>query len=156
MKVSEALAERADVVRRMGEVKSRATRCARYQEGEEPQESALVLLERYLGLAKRLQVLTTQLNVTNLSTVLPNGMTVTAAIARRDVLSVTRKAVTEIADAAGPESDRYGFGRRRSELASKTDLRIPDLRQQADDLAREYQELDNMIQASNFATDLAG
>jgi len=155
VKVSEALAERADVVRRMGEVKSRAVRCARYQEGEEPQESAIQLLDRYLALARRLRELTVRLNTTNLSTVLPNGISVTAAIARRDVLSVTRKTVSEVADAAGPESDRYGFGRRRSELASKTDLNVPDLRRQADDLAREFRELDNMIQASNFSTDLA-
>jgi hypothetical protein len=44
MKLAEALAERADAVRRVDQLRARVVGSARYQEGEEPAEDAQALL----------------------------------------------------------------------------------------------------------------
>jgi hypothetical protein len=156
MKVSEALSERADLIRAMSAVKARAVAAARYTEGEEPSETAAALLDQHGEMAGRLESLVRRINETNLSTTLPNGMTVTAAIAHRDVLSLRRKALTEVTDAAEPgAADRYGFGqRRRAELATLTALDVKARRRDADRLAAEHRTLDHSIQEANFGTEL--
>lgn len=150
MKLAEALAQRADIQKRMAEVRFRAAQNARYQEGEKPAEDSARLLEEFNRLAGQLASLIRRINRTNLATELRPGMTLTDAIAERDSLSLRYAATNDVATAASGRLDRAT----RSEVKYITKLDVPALRTAADQLAREYRDLDMAIQERNWATEL--
>jgi hypothetical protein len=156
MKLAEALAVRSDAQKRLAQVQARAVGVARYQEGEQPAESAVDLLAQARAITEQLEDLIRRINRTNSATELEPGVTITDAIARRDMLALRRKVVTSVADAASGSADRVQPWARqlRSELRQITDVPVAALRQEADDLARQYRELDVRIQEANWATEL--
>lgn len=156
MKLAEALALRSDAQKRLAQLEARATGAARYQEGEEPAEDATALLAQARAVAGEIEGLIVKINRTNAATEIDPGFTITDAIARRDVLALRRKVVVAVADAAaGTGEDGANWGRQlRSELREITDVPVGDLRQEADDLAKQYREVDLRIQAANWATEL--
>jgi hypothetical protein len=155
MKLAEALTLRSDLQKRLAQVQSRAVSCARYQEGERPAEDALELLGQARDLTEEIETLVRRVNRTNASTEIDTGTTISDAIARRDALALRRKVVTAVADAASGSDRSSSWGRQlRSELRHVTDVAVPRLRAEADDLARQYREVDVRIQEANWATDL--
>jgi hypothetical protein len=155
VKLAEALAERADAVRRVEQLRSRIVGNARYQEGEDPVEDAAALLDEAARVLERLETLIRRINRTNANAEIEAGLTLTAALARRDVLRLHHSVVSSAADAAAGH-DHGGYGRQlRSELKILPALPVADLRAQADALARELRALDVRIQQSNWEVDLA-
>lgn len=155
MKLAEALALRSDAQKRLDALRSRATVAARYQEGETPTEDAAALLGEAREVVGELERLVRRINRTNAFVEVEPGLTITDAIARRDALAAERKLVTSVADAAS-SGDGFGWGRRmRSELRMLTDVNVSALRAEADGLARDYRELDTMLQSANWTTELA-
>ena len=160
MKLAEALALRSDAQKRLAQLQSRAVASARYQVGEEPAERSTELLDQARATTDEVESLIRRINRTNATTELEAGVTITDAIAQRDVLALRRKLVTAVADAAaghgGNDDDHvWAMARQmRSELRQLTDVPAGDLRREADDLARQYRELDVRLQAANWATDL--
>src|SRR5579884_3989973 len=100
MKLAEALALRSDAQKRLAQLQARAVGAARYQEGEEPPELAADLLAAARAVTEEIEALVRHINRTNASTELEPGLTITDAIAQRDVLALRRKLVTAVADAA--------------------------------------------------------
>ena len=88
MKLSEALALRADLNKRIAEVTQRMVDNAKFQEGTKPAEDSAVLLQRLEEMAAQLQNVIAQINKTNIATRLADGRTLTEAIAERDILLV--------------------------------------------------------------------
>ena len=84
MKLAEALQERADLNRKIEELRRRLNNCILVQEGEEPAEDPAALLEELDGAVARLETLMAQINLTNCRTKV-QGMTLTEMIARKDV-----------------------------------------------------------------------
>jgi len=155
MKLAEALSLRSDLQKRLAQVQSRAVSCARFQEGERPAEDALELLGQARDLTDEIETIVRRVNRTNASTEIDAGTTISDAIARRDALALRRKVVTAVADAASGSDRSSGWGRQlRSELRHVTDVAVPRLRAEADDLARQYREIDVRIQEANWATEL--
>lgn len=153
MKLAEALILRSDVQKRLAQLQARASAVARYQEDEQPAEDAAELLATGRALTEEVERLIRAINRTNSVSEVEPGVTITDALARRDALSLRRGLVTSVADAAS--GDR-GFERRqlRSELRYVTALPVADLRREADDIARQFRELDAKLQAANWAIDL--
>ena len=159
MKLAEALAERADLDKKLAQLKDRARGAARYSEGEEPPEPALGLLDEARGLLAHKMELVRRINLTNAETRLDRGdghvITMTAALALRDFLNAERNLLNEISTAASPEgADRYYGRRRRTELPETTDVPVARLRAEADSLSKRFRELDTQIQQANWNTEL--
>ena len=156
MKLAEALSLRSDAQKRLAQVQARAVACARYQEGSAPAEDPAALHTEALAVVDEIEQLVRRINRTNASTELEPGLTITDAIARRDSLAAKRKLTVALADAASGSDGEFGWSARqlRSELRDLTDLPVPELRQQADRLARDYRELDTRLQEANWATEL--
>ncbi len=160
MKLAEALLLRADRTRTFEQLKTRAQSMARYQEGEEPAEDAAALLERAQGVLDELERLIRQINKTNSSATLPDGTTVTSALARRDVLRLRYSLLTGVADAGSGQTAAPGrvgpiaVRQMRSELKFISAVPVATLRDQANDVAREHRELDARIQQVNWTVDL--
>jgi hypothetical protein len=157
MKLAEALSLRSDAQKRLAQLQARAVGAARYQEGEQPAENAVELLGQARAVTEEIEVLIRRINRTNAAAELDAGVTLTDAIARRDSLAMRRKRVTAVAGAASGSSERSpGWARQlRSELRHVTDVPVAELRREADDLARQYRELDVRLQEANWSTDLA-
>jgi len=154
MKLAEALAIRSDATRRFEQLRSRAQANAHYQEGEPPAENAGELLAEADRLLGELEDLIRRINRTNAATMLDEQMTVTDAIARRDVLRLRHALYTSVADAASGGSGRGMIRQMRSELRYVSAVTGSELRTAADEAAKQHRELDVRIQQANWGTDL--
>ncbi|MDT0156244.1 DIP1984 family protein [Microbacterium sp. ARD32] len=150
MRLAEALAVRADLQRRIEQLRARISDNARYQEGEEPAEDASALLVEADAALDRLRELIQRINATNTRVAVGDG-TMTDALAARDVLRMRHSLLTDAAAAASGQ----GFLRQmRSELRQFSALPVGELRSRADEAARELRELDSSIQQANWGNDL--
>ncbi|WP_243232729.1 DIP1984 family protein [Microbacterium sp. CIAB417] len=154
MKLAEALTARADLQRRIEQLRDRITANARYQEGEEPAEDAAALLVEAEAALGQLRDLIRRINATNARLDLGDG-TMTDALARRDVLRLQHSLLADAA-AAASGAHQVGLRQMRSELRQIAALPVAPLRSAADDIAQELRELDNRIQQANWTHDLEG
>ena len=98
-------------------------------------------LTKAIHTAKALADLTAFINIHNATTVLPDtDVTITYAIARRNVSVLAAKSLNDL--------------RVRQQKDYTVDLDMVDMRNKAQQLAREGRELDEKIQASNWQTDV--
>ncbi len=152
MKLAEALALRAEAVRRAEQLRARIAASARYQEGETPAENAAALLTEANDVLGELESLIRRINRTNAATVIEGG-TLTDALARRDILRLRHRVLTTAADAAAGDGQR-ALRQLRSELKMIPALPVGELRSQADDIARQLREIDTLIQRTNWEAEL--
>ena len=150
MRLAEALAERADLQRRLAQLKQRLQQNAQYQEGETPAENPQELLAEYTRCADAWEILVAAINRSNHQIILDNGESLTAALARRDRLQAEHSMLVSLADAATPEQSRYS----RSEIKMLAAIDVKTVRKRADEVAKTCRELDLRIQAANWANDL--
>src|SRR2546430_17438682 len=85
MKLAEALVLRADLQKRLAQMRVRLSQSALVQEGEQPPENPGELLTELEQILGQLQDLIARINKTNLQTQLPDGTVLTDALARRDI-----------------------------------------------------------------------
>ncbi len=150
MKLAEALVLRADLQKRLNQLRARLTQSAVVQEGEQPPENPQELLAELDQMLTQLQNLIVRINRTNLQATLSDGTTLTDALAQRDTLALHHSIISGLADAASNRVERYG----RSEIRKLSTVDVASLRRQMDELARQRRELDMTIQAANWATDV--
>lgn len=154
MKLAEALINRADLQKRVEQLRSRITANARYQEGEEPGEDASALLAEVATALDGLEQLVVAVNLTNAQTLLDDGRTMTEALAHRDVLRSRHAILVAAADASAGVGDFGGYRQLRSELRQLSALPTAAVRADADDVARRLRQLDVLIQQANWEADL--
>ncbi|HTR70226.1 MAG TPA: DIP1984 family protein [Mycobacteriales bacterium] len=154
MKLAEALALRADAMKRVEQLRARVQANARFQEGEEPTEDAAALLAEADRSFAELEDLIRRINRTNAVASIDGQGTITDALARRDVLRMRHSLWGKAADAASGREVFGGYRQLRSELRTLPALPVRELRATVDDLAREHRELDVAIQRANWDVDL--
>ena len=152
MLLAEALIERADGQRRLADLRQRITGNAQVQEGEDPSEDPEALLGEASALIGRIAELLLTINLANTATRLPDGTTVTEALARRDALGLRIRLLVDAANAAGQRTGRYAL----REIRDVAVLDVAALRAQADELVAERRELDVALQRINWVTELEG
>jgi hypothetical protein len=151
LKLAEALAERSDCQNRLEDLKKRMVRSARVQEGEQPAEDSAELLKEAERLFARLLELVSAINRTNAKTSFDKEGSISDAIAKRDVVAKKRDFLSSVADAASTRQDRYS----KSEVKFVATLSIAQLQKQADQLSKEFREIDTRLQELNWQTELA-
>ncbi|MCI0489833.1 MAG: DIP1984 family protein [Blastocatellia bacterium] len=150
MKLAEALILRADYQKRIEQLKHRLLRNAKIQEGDEPAENPATLIEELESISKELLKLIQRINSTNAATELGEGLTVSDAIAVRDMLKLRHAIYRDLAQAATVTQDRYT----KSEVKFESTVKVAEIQKRADQLAREHRELDARIQEANWRTEL--
>jgi N-methylhydantoinase A/oxoprolinase/acetone carboxylase beta subunit len=152
MMVAEALIERADLQKRVEQLRQRIEANARYQEGEEPAEDAAALLRECQDVLTRLSRLVAAINLTNATTLVADGRTLTELLAERDSLRTRHAVLTGAAAAASG----YGQGYRqmRSELRQVAAVPVADVRRDADRVAQDLRGIDVLIQRTNWEAEL--
>ena len=149
MKLAEALQERADLNRRIEQLRYRLNNNVLVQEGEKPLEDPAALLEELESSFTRLEWLIARINLTNCA-VKVEGRSLTELIARRDVLSLRADAYRRLVEEASQNTHRST----RTEIKILSAVDVPALQRQADDASRELRLLDNTLQATNWTADL--
>lgn len=149
MKLAEALQERADLNRRIEQLRYRLNNNILVQEGEKPLEDPAALLEELESSFTRLEWLIARINLTNCA-VKVEGRSLTELIARRDVLSLRADAYRRLVEEASQNTHRAT----RTEIKILSAVDVPALQRQADDASRELRLLDNTLQATNWTADL--
>lgn len=150
MKLAEALIRRADVQKRAEQLQARIQRSAKSQEGDPPAEDPGALLEELDGVFSELDRLIAAINRSNLAVRLPDGRSLTEALAHREVLDLRLSALRAITEAATIKQERMT----RSEVRFVSQLSVRDLQRQVDRLARERRELETAIQQANWLGEL--
>ena len=149
MKLAEALQERADLNRRIEQLRYRLSNNVLVQEGEKPLEDPAALLEELESSFTRLEWLIARINLTSCA-VKVEGRSLTELIARRDVLSLRAEAYRRLVEEASQNTHRAT----RTEIKILSAVDVPALQRQADDASRELRLLDNTLQATNWTADL--
>ncbi len=150
MKLAEALAERSDCQVKIDEIKKRLIRSARVQEGEQPAEDTTELLAESERVFARLLELISAINRTNSKTAFDTEVTISDAIAERDVVGKRRDFLAGIAEAGSTRQDRYS----KSEVRFVATVSVGKLQAEVDQLAKRYRELDTRLQELNWKTEL--
>lgn len=149
MKLAEALQERADLNRKIDELRRRLQNSILIQEGEDPAEDPAHLLEELNAAVVRLEALMAQINLTNSRTRV-NGFTLTELIAKKDALMLKLSAYRDLVYTAGQSTSRA----RGTEIKVKAVLKAAELQKTVDQMAREARQLDNLLQETNWKTAL--
>lgn len=149
MKLSEALAARADAQRKFGQIKDRIQRASLVQEGDTPNEDPATLIAEAETILDSLETLIRRINATNAATKFDQNFTLTDAIAARDTAKRRSEMYREIANAANP-SVRYSA----NEIRSIPTVKVSEMQAKADQAAQQYRELDMKIQQLNWVVEL--
>jgi len=150
MKLAEALVLRADLQKRIAQLRERLRQSALVQEGEQPPENPEQLLTELDALLHQLGDMIVRINRTNMQVHLSADEILSDALARRDMLSLRYSIITGLAETAANRIERYG----RSEIRKISTVDVAALRRQLDEIARQRRELDTAIQATNWAVDV--
>lgn len=151
MRLAEALIQRADYQKRIEQLRIRLNHNVKVQEGDQPAEDPRALLDEIERISGDLLSLIQHINRTNSATVLDaDGLTISDAIALRDILKLRNGTYKAAAEAAQVKQDRYS----KSEIRFESAVDVGALQQMADDTARDYRELDTRIQEANWRTEL--
>ena len=97
--------------------------------------------------ASELTLLIQRINRTNAAAALGSG-TLADALAARDVLKIRYNAYRELANAASTSQGRVT----RSEVKFVSTVSVAATQRKADDLAKQYRELDTRIQEADWST----
>ena len=149
MKLAEALILRADIQKRIEQLKSRLAYNAKVQEGEMPSEEPNALLAELDALSGELERLIVRINLTN-CTAKTDGKSLTELIAKRDILTLKAGALRAFAQVAAQKIDAYS----RSEIKILSTVDVAALQKQVDEMAKQIRQLDTTLQGANWQTDL--
>lgn len=150
MKLAEALINRADIQKRIEQLKIRIMRSAKVQEGEEPPEDANALIAELEQLYAELAKIVKSINRTNSSVEFCPGKTIADVLAERDAISAKRNALETIVESAAIRQERYS----KSEVKFISTINIGEIQKTIDRLSKEFRELDSKIQEKNWTVDL--
>lgn len=150
MKLAEALALRADLQKRVAQLKLRIKNVAKVQEGDKPAEDPEKMMAEFNDCLLQLEELIVRINKTNQETTLFDGQTLTEKITHRDILTKKVSALTDICNYLSERTDRYG----RQEIKYVNTMDASKLRKQADECSKRLRETDMEIQAANWTVEL--
>ena len=148
MKLAEALQERADLNRKIDELRGRIINNALVQEGEKPVEEPEELINELNSALARLGELIAGINLRNAATV-ADGRTLTELIAERDTLTLKVQAYRAAIDAASRTAQRAT----RSEIKIVSAVDVRKLQKEADAASKKLRETDLRIQETNWLTE---
>ena len=149
MKLAEALIIRADLQKRIGQLKGRLKDSAKVQEGDTPAEDVNALYKELDSDLTQLEDLIYRINVTNIQTI-HEGESLTRMMARKDVLTSRLGVMRDVLAHVSGSETRYG----RNEIKYVRTIDVAELRRSTDQYSKQLRELDTTIQSINWTVDL--
>ena len=149
MKLAEALILRADLQKRIDQLRVRLNNNAKVQENDEPSEKPEDLLNELDSNINQLKVLIKQINKTNCVTI-SNGQTLADLIAERDTLTLKSNILRGFLNIAGQKVNLYST----TEIKIMSTVDVPALQKELDLLSKKFRETDTELQQANWLTEL--
>ena len=149
MKLAEALILRADLQKRIDQLRVRLNNNAKVQENDEPSENPEELLNELDNNINQLKILIKQINRTNCVTV-SNGQTLADLIAERDTLTLKSNILRGFLNIAGQKVNLYST----TEIKIMSTVDVPALQKELDLLSKKIRETDTELQQANWLTEL--
>ena len=149
MKLAEALILRADLQKRIDQLRVRLNNNAKVQENDEPSEKPEELLNELDNNINQLKILIKQINKTNCVTV-SNGQTLANLIAERDTLTLKSNILRGFLNIAGQKVNLYST----TEIKIMSTVDVPALQKELDQLSKKIRETDTELQQANWLTEL--
>ena len=149
MKLAEALILRADLQKRIDQLRVRLNNNAKVQENDEPSEKPEDLLNELDSNINQLKVLIKQINKTNCVTI-SNGQTLADLIAERDTLTLKSNVLRGFLNIAGQKVNLYST----TEIKIMSTVDVPALQKELDLLSKKIRETDTELQQANWLTEL--
>ena len=149
MKLAEALILRADLQKRIDQLRVRLNNNAKVQENDEPSEKPEELLNELDNNINQLKILIKQINRTNCVTV-SNGQTLADLIAERDTLTLKSNILRGFLNIAGQKVNLYST----TEIKIMSTVDVPALQKELDQLSKKIRETDTELQQANWLTEL--
>ena len=145
MKLAEALILRADLQKRIDQLRVRLNNNAKVQENDEPSENPEELLNELDNNINQLKILIKQINKTNCVTV-SNGQTLADLIAERDTLTLKSNILRGFLNIAGQRVNLYST----TEIKIMSTVDVPALQKELDLLSKKIRETDTELQQANW------
>jgi len=149
MKLAEALIERADIQKRLQELRIQINGSLQTEEGEKPEESVESLMKQFEEITERMTSLVDRINRTNSQTETDKG-TISFLLAKRDAIAQLKNQYQTLAGQSNP----MRYGRTKDDIKFVLTFSPKKMRSKADALAKEHRELDTFVQGLNWTTDL--
>ena len=149
MKLAEALILRADLQKRIDQLRVRLNNNAKVQENDEPSENPEELLNELDNNINQLKILIKQINKTNCVTV-SNGQTLADLIAERDTLTLKSNILRGFLNIAGQRVNLYST----TEIKIMSTVDVPALQKELDLLSKKIRETDTELQQANWLVEL--
>jgi len=150
MKLAEALLQRKELLTKINQLENRMMQDALVQEGDEPAENPIELLEEQQASIEELGVLITRINKTNMTNSIERGITIADAIVKRDMLNLRRNALDRLANHSHITQSRAT----KSEIKFVATVDVREIRKECDAVSKQLRELDAEIQAENWNVEL--
>ena len=150
MKLAEALTSRADLQRKIHQLRERIFRNAKIQIDEKPAEDPNELLEALNAASSELVVMIQRINRTNCSIKFDEYRMLSDALIERDDLSQKVELYRELAKQATVTQDRY----KKLEIKFVPAVEVKQIQNEADRFAKQFRELDSKIQSINWTEEL--
>ena len=149
MKIAEALILRADIQKRIAQLKTRLNNNAKVQENEEPAENPELLLTELENLILQLNDLIVKINRTNTLSKI-DGISLVELIAKKDTLSQKAGILREFIEIASQKVNLYST----TEIKVFSTVNVSELQKRLDKLSKEIRETDTKLQQANWTIDL--
>ena len=149
MKLAAALNKRADLQKRIEDLKDRLIRNSKVQEGDTPAENPESLLNELDNNIVELEKMIKAINKTNSSTYVDNE-SIADMIAKRDAIGLKLSVLRSFLDSAAEKVDRYS----KTEIKILSSGNVEEKQKDVDKLESEYAAIDTKLQGLNWTTDL--
>lgn len=149
MKLAELLQQRSDIQTKIRLLNDRIQSNITYQEGEAPVEEPNALISELEESEKALEKLVHTINITNTQVVV-EGKSLTEWIAHKDSLKSQINYLSGYLRSASYNTNRSY----RTEIKSICAVDVKALRDKVDSLSAELRKTDNLIQSTNWTTEV--
>lgn len=149
MKLAEALNLRADLQKRIAQIRERLHNNAKVQEGDQPAENPYDLLKELDQDILQLEELIKKINRTNCQTKV-DDLSIMDMIAKKDTLALKTSILRDLLSEASNKIERYS----NKEIRILSTVKISELQKEVDRYAKELRDLDTRLQGINWTTDL--
>ena len=149
MKLAEALNLRADLQKRIANLRERLIKNAKVQEGDTPSEEPNMLLNELNDNIIELENIIKSINKTNSSTYIGNE-SISDIIAKRDTLGLKLSILRSFISESANKIERYS----NKEIKILSTVNVAEQQKEIDKLSKEYGLIDTKLQGLNWTTDI--
>ena len=149
MKLAEALNLRADLQKRIANLRERLIKNAKVQEGDTPSEDPNMLLNELNDNISELENIIKLINKTNSATYIDNE-SISDIIAKRDTLGLKLSILRSFISESANKIERYS----NKEIKILSTVNVAEKQKEIDNLSKEYRLIDTKLQGLNWTTDI--